>query len=163
MAGAAVVFAWVLYTGVFLGRFRSAQRFERWLEAVCAGVVTAALGGVLAMEFCGATGPVVLWLQIALTATAVTGILVSSWVASRAVRFAVSFAADFSVCFGASGALVGVLLVLAFRLYPLAPFGALLVGMLSFFLPVNALAEVFHSGAKASQNRKRVGSRRRHK
>ncbi|MBE0617237.1 MAG: hypothetical protein IH608_04840 [Proteobacteria bacterium] len=118
----AVVVAWVLYTGMLLGRFRATQGRHRLLEMVCAGWVAVVLGGILAAECNESVGVIFLWAETVLVPSAVAVLLLTSWLAFRADHFAISPAADIFACFGATASLVSVLMVLATRLYPLAPF-----------------------------------------
>ena len=65
------------------------------------------------------------------------------WRAFRADEFAISPGWDFALVASTAVFWAAALLQLAFHLHPHRPFAALLIGILGFFLPVNALAEVY--------------------
>lgn len=132
---------------------RGGNALSRTLGFANAFGVTGALAAIALTEFARARGLAWIWLELALTG-GVLAVLVAIYLrAFRAQRFALSFWADFAALCCAVAALVSVLMILAVRLHDLAPFGALMVGVLSFFLPIYAVAEVLNAGRESQHRR----------
>lgn len=146
---------WLLHAWRAVQVFRTGRFvFSRTLESVSALGVSVALAAIAAAELAHVRSLAWIWVEVALTGGVAAVFMVTHLHAFRTQRFVRSFWADFAKFCCAMIALMIVLMILAVRLYDLAPFGALMVGVLSFFIPVNGMAEVFHEGMKSPHRRR---------
>lgn len=143
--------AWLFHMIPALISAGSAPERLRVFELAGVFGATAALAGALAVEAVRDRTGALLLLQIVLVASGVSVILLTTWWRFHKQRVAFAFGMDFILCLLSAVFLVATLLLLAGRLHAHAPFASVLVGSLSFFLPINALAEVFHAGRNASR------------
>ena len=142
-----IVVVWLLFVWRVTAIVRSGQFvYSRGFELFSVAVVSSVLAAVAVVELSGNRGLAWIWVQVLLT------VLVASLFMTRYLhmyhsgRFVLSFWLDYVKYCCAMASLVWMLLVFARRMFDLAPFAGLVVGVLSFFIPVNSAGEIFHRG-----------------
>jgi hypothetical protein len=142
-----VVVVWLLFVWRVSAIVRSGQYvFSRAFELFSVAGVSAVLAAVVVVELSGNRGLPWIWVQIILTGLVVTLFMARYLHMYHTGRYVLSFWLDFVKYCCAMAALVWLLLVFSRRLFDIAPFAGLVVGVLSFFIPVNSAGEVFHRG-----------------
>lgn len=142
-----VVLVWLLFVWRVAAIIRSGRYvFGRGFELFSVAVVSAILAAVVVVELSGNRGLLWIWVQVILTAMVATLFMTRYLHMYHTGRYVLSFWLDYVKYCCAMASLVWMLLVFARRMFDVAPFAGLVVGVLSFFIPVNSAGEVFHRG-----------------
>jgi len=143
-----VAAAWLL----FAWRVVAIERRRMWVatrrvDRVTAVAVTGALGTVVWFEAIRPAASGIAWIEVVLIGAVLAVFVVRYLAMFHSGRVVLSLGVDFAKFCAAVAMLTSSLLAIAVdRLWPVAPFGALLVGIVSAFLPLYAVAEVLREG-----------------
>jgi hypothetical protein len=147
---------------VFVWRVAAIERRRAWVvtrraDRVTAVAVTVALLSVVWIELLhrGSTG--VVWVEVVLVGSVLATFVARYLAMFHAGRVVLSLGLDFAKFCAAVALLTSSLLAIAVdRLWSIAPFGALLVGIVSAFLPLYAIAEVLREGLESRPHERRA-------
>ncbi len=143
-----VVTAW----GLFAWRVVAIERRRAWVvtrrvDRATSAAVTGAMAVVVWLDVSRPASTRGAWIEILLVSAVLAVFVVRYLAMFHAGRVVLSLSVDFAKFCAAVALLTSALLAIAVdRLWPVAPFGALLAGIVSSFLPLYAIAEVLREG-----------------
>lgn len=153
-----VTAAWAL----FAWRIVAMERRRIWVvsrrvDRTAAAAVTGASASVVGLEAVHPPASGVPWFEVVLISLVLAVFVVRYLAMFHSGRVVLSLGLDFAKFCAAVALLTSSVLVVAVdRLWPVAPFSALLVGIVGAFLPLYAIAEVLREGLEHRPHEGRV-------